>query len=228
MQVEKIIEEDDLYAYALERLHQAMLKGENLESVASQFQDVFVEGIYAEVKPLRILFPRWARYMAAAVVLIGFVSILFFSRQRASFSDPALNPYETRLGLKGSESQDIISTLILAYQNQNYQNVIALGEQILEDSIDLSASQFNEVQLCLGYSYLVEELYDQAINAFEKVLEVSDARARTEARWYLALVYIKKNDIDEARRYLKTIQPPDAGKSRIEDAEVLLEKLPLK
>jgi flagellin-specific chaperone FliS len=41
-EIEKIIEEDDVYAYALERLDQAMLKGEEVEAVAAQFQDVFI------------------------------------------------------------------------------------------------------------------------------------------------------------------------------------------
>jgi tetratricopeptide (TPR) repeat protein len=164
--------------------------------------------------------------MAAAVVLIGFVSILFFSRSGKDITEFAYQPYETRLAMKGAGSVENLNAFILAYQKQNYTDAIKIGNQLLGTVEGLSENEVNEIYLCLGNSYLEQKDWDTAIDILQRALESPEGRVRTEARWYLAIANLKKEDFDQARSYLQAIKAPEAGKTRLSDAKKLLKNLP--
>ena len=221
-QVEQMIEEDELYAFALERLHQAMLKGENVEAIASQFQEVFVKTIREEVKPeaKRISFPVWRIVTAAAVVI--FLALIFIP-QDEGLIDPAITPYEPRITIRSGEQYAGIKEFLTVYNQQDFQNAIQIGENILTDTIPLSANMTEEIHLSLGCSYLYLENYEQAATWLEKGLESGEIRIQTEARWYLALAYLKQGQNLLAEKYLKEILSSEAGKTRKQAAEKMLD-----
>lgn len=89
-------------------------------------------------------------------------------------------------------------------------------------------------QLDLGYKFLAEEKYEEAILAFEKAIQID--RKNVEARVHLAKAYVATNRIDDAEEILKRAIDMDSRKpeayiklaelyvkqNRIEDAVVLL------
>lgn len=89
-------------------------------------------------------------------------------------------------------------------------------------------------QLDLGYKFLAEEKYEEAILAFEKAIQID--RKNVEARVHLAKAYVATNRIDDAEEILKQAIDMDSRKpeayiklaelyvkqNRIEDAVVLL------
>jgi predicted Zn-dependent protease len=82
-----------------------------------------------------------------------------------------------------------------AYDNGHYQAAAQLFEQIVKDNDDAIA------QLCLGNAYLAQNDLAHAEKTFTDML-ARHSDLLTQAKWYLALTFLKENKLERAKSVL--------------------------
>jgi len=113
---------------------------------------------------------------------------------------------------RGNGDVNIVEALISFQQKDMF-------EQILANNPENIALRFYN-----GISYIETEKYDKAIDAFSFIVDNNDNLYIEHAEWYLALCYLKKDDIDMARKQLLRIAKEEDGFYKA-DAEKILQKL---
>jgi len=93
-------------------------------------------------------------------------------------------------------SAEAASALEQAYQNKNYQKVIALSK---------TTTPNEEEQLLVGLAYLQTGQYNAAIRQLSAIRRSSGEYAQ-DAEFYLSLAYLKARRFAEARTILKAIR----------------------
>ncbi len=84
-----------------------------------------------------------------------------------------------------------------AYEGQQYPEAIAICKQL--------SPPLEEVTLLLGAAQFANEDPTAAIQSFQSILDQVVSTNKEEARWYLALAYLKNGDRDNAQQTLATI-----------------------
>jgi len=103
------------------------------------------------------------------------------------------------------------------YENKNFSEASKIFNELLIGD-DKSA----KIQLINGISHLEEQQYEKALLSFEAIIH-ANGEYFIEAKWYLAMTYLKKQDIKSARLILKELTgTPGYYK---EKAKELLKKL---
>lgn len=108
--------------------------------------------------------------------------------------DDHFSPYPTQ-NIRGGGSIAISTQALIAYDKKSYAESIDLFRQL-----DQSKSS---VQLYLSNALLATSQFEKAIPILEKL---SQSKVySTQGQWYLALVLIQQNSIEEAREVLGTL-----------------------
>jgi tetratricopeptide (TPR) repeat protein len=177
-----------------------------------------LDAIYAEVhetktKKLPAEFPKRKIYYAAAslALLIATGGIVY------EYSKPPLNnsaiyskyfaPYEVSVTYRsGNEEVDrILINALEKYENQDYKNAVQLFEKVLETrSNDIAANLYS------GISLMETEKYQKATKSFQTIITHNNNLFIEQAKWYLAMCYIKTDHTEKARSILNELVAYDS------------------
>ena len=175
-------------------------------------------------KPGRALSVRWTSRVAAAVVVIlmaGLFVIINLLPDKAEADVLALTddflaqPYELRsFPTRGNDEAIPSGSWQQAYSSKQW--------QLAKDRIALLENTSIETIYYKGLCSLYLGEYQDASNLLAQVVELDDSRGYQEnARWYLALAYIKSNRYPKARAVLKAISGMEAHFRKSEARELI-------
>lgn len=163
-------------------------------------------------------FPLY-RAAAAGLLLLATVGGGFFYFQSGRMNDKLFNEYYVTesgsFGLRSGNStmdQPIMQGLQF-YELGNYEEAIALFDKTPENLLG---------KLYRGLSYIELEKYKLAIIDFNEIMDQPGNLFVDQAQWYLALTYLKTNNLDEAKKNLTTIAA-DRGVYKTKAQKILLE-----
>jgi pentatricopeptide repeat protein len=162
----------------------------------------------------------WVLSAAASVMLLVTLTFYLMRDQTpineqlyAAYFEPFDSPGS---GLtRGTNEVTIKTEAYQAYDNGNYKVAAQLFEQIISEKEDAIA------QLCLGNAYLKQNDFVKAEKIFTEML-TKHSELLTQAKWYLALTYLKENKLERAKAILWQISK---SSTYGEKAQKLLKKL---
>ncbi len=139
--------------------------------------------------------------IAASVVLVMTVGI-YSVQNRAPLNERLYTAYfepfdAPGIGLtRGNSEVSLKSKAYQAYDNGNFELATSLFEKVVAEDIDIAS-----VDLCLGNAYLIQGKTDKAEERFTHVLTKHNELI-TQAKWYLALTYLKQSRLEKAKATL--------------------------
>ncbi|NER18692.1 tetratricopeptide repeat protein [Spongiivirga citrea] len=92
-----------------------------------------------------------------------------------------------------------------AYEGGDYPGAINYFNQLKEDK------DAKNIDFYIGQAYLANSEYENAILAFNKVVKTHEEFTQ-ESRWYLALSYLKQEDVNNAKKILTEIEQKNTYK----------------
>ncbi len=164
--------------------------------------------------------PRWLKPLlaVAAIFIIGLGFTLFLNQNLNNnqlykeYFEPAKN-VSTPI-VRSESNEKIIDNAFIAYSEANYKQAISLFDQAFQNT------QNSELLFYKGNSLLALNETDEAIQTFKKHLSFSDILTN-RTHWYLALAYLKKEQIDEAKQELNLLINSGESFKRKESASLL-------
>lgn len=161
-------------------------------------------------------------YAAASIILLAAIgSTLFFNMPGGSSSDRLFSEYyspDNLVNVTRSGDANIVEA-VLKFQEQDYVVASKLFKQILVNDQANYAGWFY-----YGITCIETESFDQAEEAFNKIITDNQNLYVEHAEWYLGLSYLKNNKIDKARVQLSIVASNGDNIHRNE-ARQILEKL---
>ena len=151
-----------------------------------------------QAAPIRHLPKHIMKYAAGIILLVGMFGLYqYFTITANKLYQEQYTEYNTAT-FRGSEA---ISVIEKAYQEKKYDEVIAGSKQLPDASV--------KDNFLTGQAYIVKENYPAAIDCFKKVLEKKSQTSKgllsDDAEYYLALSYLKNNEIANARPLFQKI-----------------------
>ena len=164
---------------------------------------------------------KW--FIAASIVaLLAIPSMWFFTNTSINNDElfaANFEPYRNVVHpiVRGETAQDIKTKAFIAYETKNYEEALGYFNKILKESEDETILFYKAnvlLQLNKG---------DDAIAIFENNLKTSDS-LNEKNQWYLALAYLKNNNIDQAKHQLQALITSNS-KFKSKTAKQLLKKI---
>ncbi|MCK0114590.1 tetratricopeptide repeat protein [Gelidibacter sp. F63206] len=200
----------------------------NVQAVAETEDDILFRSQLAayetEISPKKVVSKsKWLKPISAiAAIFIIAISISFFmnkginnDRLFTSYFEPSKN---VSAPIVRSETNDqLVNEAFITYNEANYENAIALFEQAFD------STKNSELLFYKGNSLLALDKTKEAIEVFKTHLTYSDALTN-RTHWYLALAYLKSNQLDKARQELMIFIDSEENFKKTE-AKSLLKKL---
>ncbi|MEQ8476070.1 MAG: hypothetical protein RIB54_07495 [Fulvivirga sp.] len=150
--------------------------------------------------------------IAATIALIVCVSLFIFNSGKDNFDSLYLEYYEPYAGvplLRGSD-QDSLQIALSKYYNHNFEEALLIFKEIETPNRDL----------LIGNCYLNLSKLTEAKKAFENAIESKKGNTNA-AKWYLALTYMKEENVQQSLLLLSELQNSEYG----ELAKKLLEDI---
>lgn len=170
-------------------------------------------------KPIRI--QNIIVYTAAASIVL-FISVFSWNRINESPSNLYAEYIELStlpsLAERGNDTSDILLNAQRQFENKSYTEAISILQEAIKDTTDHRSVKY----VYLGIAQMESDQYDAALHTF-KTLAQSDFIDAPLAHWYMALLYLKKEDSKQAEIQLKKIIQEDLY-NKIK-AEELLRKI---
>jgi tetratricopeptide (TPR) repeat protein len=164
-----------------------------------------IETIEEKTSPVKIIpfYQRTWSMAAAASLILAATLTFYFVREQAPRNEKLYISYFEVFDSPGpstvrGDTNDPVTTrslAYLAYDSGNYADAAKLFEKILKDKEDPI------MQLCLGNAYLSQNDPARAEKVFTRMLN-KHIDLITQARWYLALSYLKQNKIERTKATL--------------------------
>ncbi|MCI5058183.1 MAG: hypothetical protein MRY83_18875 [Flavobacteriales bacterium] len=155
---------------------------------------------------------KW--WVAAAVLVLIGTSIFLYQNSEHSTDALYVSYYEPYEAMTTRSSNGLWDQALSAYSAKEYAKAIELFNRL--DSVSYLSSFY------LGNAYLASDYEEKAIQQFEISKKLNPA-FESEVNWYLALVYLKSNDLEKTRPLLSKVI--SAGTFKSKDAQKLLQKL---
>ncbi|MFK8005214.1 MAG: tol-pal system YbgF family protein [Saprospiraceae bacterium] len=149
----------------------------------------------------RIIIPYRRWIAAAAVVLLIVIGFNFWNS--SSSNQELYSKYYQAYVPNFTTRADALTGKIKAenaYRAGNYKNAIVLLEELEGEEANDS-----RVLLGLGNASLNIDEYQSAIVQFNKIIQNNDELYLDQAKWYLALTYIKNGKIEESKSWLRQL-----------------------
>jgi len=145
--------------------------------------------------------------LAASILLFALAYQLFTAPKNDTnsqlFADN-FQPYQMVLSQRNETTDSprdiLLNNSILAYQQKNYQEAVIGFQKLNELDNNNTAYPFY-----LGLSELALENSDEAIKVLGQVLEKNHHLFMEQSRWYLALAYLQKGEMESAISQLELI-----------------------
>lgn len=186
--------------------HQVIAKGieaygnEKLKQHLKQFR----AGMLEESKPQKKSTGKIIRFIIAAAAAVAF---LIFMRQlwpqAATSQQLFAQSYEVYDASFSSRDTDAAIDLAQAeklYKSKAYQQAIPLLENAVQQQ-----STNAQLQLALGNAYLLNEQAPKAIPLFQSIINRNDALYGDQAKWYLALTYLKLEQTANCKQLIEQL-----------------------
>jgi len=161
----------------------------------------------------------WRNSAAMIIVLIGLAGILNTGMQSTENTYNKYFESPTWASERSvSSTMDNIQTAKVYFQKEQYQKVLEVlnNTEVTEDEVFVA-------DFYKGLSYQNMENFEQAIQAYSKVVNHGNNLFIEEAEWYKSLCYIKLNEKTEAKQEL--IAVIDRKGHYEKDAKAILRKL---
>ncbi|MEM6516569.1 MAG: hypothetical protein AAF688_10340 [Bacteroidota bacterium] len=213
---EILLKKDSAFYEAFE--FQKDVKKALIESKKDKLRKSLIDNQRNENKSSRIKY----LLVASVVIALGVLSIVFVMNTKTSDYQQLyvenFEPYPNIIAppVRGSDDLSQIQKDFMPYQKENYEVAVKIFEQRYQET---NAPFYLFYQ---GVTALKLGNTDEAIVLFEKQIKHKD-RFKNYSKWYLALAYLKKEDIDKTEILLNQIV--DKQTYRYKSAQKLLEKI---
>ncbi len=203
------------------------LKGK-LDAIADEYEAESEEESEATTAPPKTISftQRMRPLLAIAAILVLVVGAYFVLNNQ---DDPQrlyakhFTPYTNTLTVRGVEDTTAIAnaekTAMQQYENQAFDQAAATFDQLTR----LNPADQNTYLFYAGVARLANQQPKEAIQHLQTVAG-TDNPYREQAQWYIALAYLKDNDIDQAKNSLDKIANQSVH-DRKKDAQQLLKAL---
>ncbi len=164
-------------------------------------------GIYAEnfkttekKKIINIFSNSKLYYAAASLALLITTGGLLYNNYNKQSSTSAIfdeyyKPYESTSAFRSGDikTDALLFNAMHKYQQEDYSGALSMFEEILsKNGKDLTANLYS------GISYLETEEYKNATNSFQSIVANNDNLFVEQAKWYLAMCYVKTDSVHKA------------------------------
>ncbi len=184
-----------------------------------------VEPEYQESITRKVVQNKYVRIAAASVVVIVALGLFlnYILSRPADGTELFQRYYETPVlsvtVRSNAELDNLFHDAIIHYNNGEFTDALSLFEQVIEkDNSNMKA------HLATGISHIEINQTKEAEESFETVIQHKDNLYVDRAEWFLALCYLKLNDLDNARQQFDTIAKNDLSYKQNE-AKRILKKL---
>jgi tetratricopeptide (TPR) repeat protein len=112
------------------------------------------------------------------------------------------SPYEVSVAYRSgnTEIDRLLFNAFDRYEKKDYEQALGLFEEVLQSrEEDMAANLYS------GITYMEEEKYQKAKTSFNKIILNNDNMFIEQAKWYLALCYLKTEKNDDAQVILSEI-----------------------
>ena len=173
-------------------------------------------------KPFLRFSPTYLLLIAASLIFIVFFSWLFFVNNNKVESIELFatyyEPYPMVLSFRGKN--DLINGAVNSYNEKNFESVItSMNHLILEDSLGFLPYMY------LGIAYLELGNLDKAIENFTIVSDSNNPSFRQQAKWHIALTYLKANESEKAKKILNELSRDTSSNINQESVKEILKAL---
>jgi tetratricopeptide (TPR) repeat protein len=207
------------------RLCSEAVAGVRLYPSANELREMFEPRSYEiHLRPAMIEFLRknWkSAYAIAAVLVIGLSAVLYLTKadpEQMLFAE-SFHRYPGPASLvRGEQADGKLAAALGQYEAENLDAALKIFQEILAAEPGNTTAHFYAGLVCL-------ELQDSpsAIAHLQSARSDTSAELAEPAAWYLALAYLRKHDIAEAKSRLSQIIAADGAYQ--EKAAKLLERL---
>jgi tetratricopeptide (TPR) repeat protein len=173
-----------------------------------------------EVPVVRMKTRKWWYAAASLLVLCAVAATLYLQTSHAVSNDALFNQYYNSDNIidQTRGDQNIVEAVI-KFQQKDFKQASALFKSILDKDYYNMAVWFY-----YGISNIETQNYDNAIKAFNTVIEQNDNLYIEHAEWYLGLCYLKNNQKDNAVAQFEVVASSPDNFHR-QEAKNILEKL---
>jgi tetratricopeptide (TPR) repeat protein len=157
-------------------------------------------------RPVQSLRWQWASGIAAAIGLL-IVAWYFITPSNLTLQEYAevyIEENLMRLNTHMDTSNDSLHTAIDYYNHQKYQEALPVFNRLAAGNPSAKAYEYE------GLTQMQLQNYDAAIAIFEQMAADTEL-LENRGKFYAALAYLKKGDIDTAQRLLKEVIAQDLG-----------------
>lgn len=179
-----------------------LLRSEKYENIFSNIKANTANYLEQQKKPSRKKY-KFRAMSAIAAVFIAFIILVPFYQNNntqtlyAKYANDMNNlPSFIEKGTIEKNLQQVEKN----YKSKDYHTVIDL----IHSLADSTKTQYPNVSIYLGASYFHTNNYDKALEIFSD-FSTSDAYDSSKGYWYTALVYLKQEKTDEAKKILELI-----------------------
>lgn len=220
-EVTQLLETDAAFAseFEFQKEVQTSLKKEERKEVKAMFSDLATESVKTKIKVFQL-----RPWLAAASIalLVGLASWLYL------FNSPGLNtdelyaanftPYDNVIHPieRGNQLEDLKTKAFTAYENMAYSEALELFKELNSKQNDSYIDFYSAMVL------MQLNKQEEAIPLLEKYIE-KEGELKDRASWYLALAYLKLDDIASSKKQLSVLIKKNGFKA--ETAKELLEQL---
>jgi len=220
-EVNRLLETDSEFASEFEFLKelQVSLKKEERQDIKAMFSDLVDEK--ATPKPKVFQLRPWLA-AASVALLVGLGSwFLFFNTPDLNTADlyaANFTPYDNVVHPieRGNQLEDLKTKAFTAYENKEYPEALELFKELYTKQND-SYIDFYSAMILMQLNK-----QEEAIPLLEGYIE-KEGELKDRASWYLALAYLKVEDIDRSKEQLNALVKDNGFKA--ESAAKLLDDL---
>lgn len=160
-------------------------------------------------------------YLVAASIAVLFISVLsYFMLNQNTTQNLYANYYSVNdlpSVIKRDNNQNDLINGVTKFKTLSYKEALVEFKNYKKTTTDLNPS----VYLYAGMANMELKQYDEAIIEFDKIIN-SNTIDKSKGIWFKALLYLKKEEINNAKEILKQITQNDF---KYKEAKELLQKL---
>ena len=169
-------------------------------------------------------------FIAVVVVILIVLGVTFFffniKNTESDLFAEYFEPFSDVIVNRNEEESDLLTIGMAAYNYEDYTIAAIRLEQFLNRD-DVSEDNQKNAPIYIGISNLAIGNEYSAIKKFKAIIEQNNAFV-PQAEWYLALAYLKKNDLENCEKQLQNIQTKSQHDYSSEASKLLDEMRKLK